>query len=116
MTETEHRLVKLAEECNEVAQRCTKAIRFGLLEVQEGQQYHNKARIRVEMAALIMIKLGVNEVTITPEDIHKIADGNKNIVLDARRSVHGDNMVLRIVDSKTAQEMARQEGGRPQDC
>lgn len=52
MTQTEHRLVKLAEECVEVAQRCTKAIRFGLSEVQKDQPLNNNQRIRLEMAGL----------------------------------------------------------------
>lgn len=53
MTRNEHLLVILAEECNEVAQRCTKALRFGLTEVQPGQEHTNAQRIRYELADLI---------------------------------------------------------------
>ena len=53
MTQTEHRLVKLAEECNEVGQRCTKAIRFGIDEIQADHHADNKQRIRLEMAGLV---------------------------------------------------------------
>lgn len=52
MTETQHNLTKLAEECVEVAQRCTKAIRFGMDEVQPEQSLTNADRIRQEMAGL----------------------------------------------------------------
>lgn len=46
-------LTILAEECNEVAQRCTKAIRFGLAEVQPMQGYSNAQRILHEYADLV---------------------------------------------------------------
>ncbi len=53
MTQTEHRLTKLTEECAEVAQRCTKAIRFGVDEIQKDHNQDNKQRIRLEMAGLV---------------------------------------------------------------
>lgn len=40
------------EECNEVAQRASKALRFGLSEVQPGQPLANAERIRQEFADL----------------------------------------------------------------
>lgn len=49
MTETEHLLACLAEECVEVAQRATKAMRFGLKEVQPGQELDNAQRIAEEL-------------------------------------------------------------------
>lgn len=45
MNRTEHLLTILAEECTEVAQRCTKALRFTLDEVQPGQELSNAQRI-----------------------------------------------------------------------
>lgn len=48
MTRVELLLTILAEECNEVAQRASKAIRFGLDEVQEGQELNNAERIIYE--------------------------------------------------------------------
>jgi len=55
----EHLLTILAEECNEVAVRCSKAKRFGLSEVQPGQDLTNAQRIMVEVndiyAALLML-------------------------------------------------------------
>lgn len=52
MKKTEHLLIILAEECAEVAQRCSKALRFGLDEVQPGQEKTNGQRIADEMADL----------------------------------------------------------------
>ncbi len=48
MTRTEYLLTCLAEECIETAQRATKAIRFGINEVQAGQQFDNAERICLE--------------------------------------------------------------------
>lgn len=47
--EIDHLLSTLAEECAEVIQRITKAQRWGLHEVQPGQELNNLARIRYEM-------------------------------------------------------------------
>lgn len=48
-------LTILAEECAEVAQRVSKAIRFGLKEVQEGQSLTNEQRIIYEMNDLFAV-------------------------------------------------------------
>jgi len=48
MTYTEHLLTILAEECAEVAQRASKALRFGLEEIQPGQTLTNAQRIMEE--------------------------------------------------------------------
>lgn len=53
MTRTEHLLSIVAEECAEVAQRCSKALRFGLQEVQPGQSLSNAERIAYEYADLV---------------------------------------------------------------
>jgi NTP pyrophosphatase (non-canonical NTP hydrolase) len=53
VTRTEHLLTILAEECAEVAQRVSKALRFGLAEVQPGQEYTNAERIEFELTDLI---------------------------------------------------------------
>lgn len=52
MTRTEHLLTILAEECAEVAQRASKALRFGLSEVQPGQTYTNTERLFAELVDL----------------------------------------------------------------
>lgn len=58
MTEQEHLLSILAEEAVEVAQRATKALRFGLAEIEPGQTLDNAERIRKELADF----LGVYEM------------------------------------------------------
>lgn len=68
-----------------------------------------------KIAALIMVKLGLTELKITPDDINKIAAGNVNIVLDARGESETGILTIRIVDDKAADELARKEGGRACD-
>lgn len=62
MTRQEHLLTLLVEECCETAQRATKALRFGLEEIQEGQNLTNAERIREEfnhiVAAFEMLDIG----------------------------------------------------------
>ena len=53
MNRQEHLLWILAEECGEVAQRASKAARFGMLEVQEGQKLNNAERILEEHADML---------------------------------------------------------------
>jgi hypothetical protein len=53
MNRTEHLLTILAEECCEVAQRATKALRFGLDEVQPDQTESNAERMLAEYCDLI---------------------------------------------------------------
>lgn len=55
MTREEHLLAILAEESVEVAQRCTKALRFGLHEIQTGQTLTNAQRLMGEYADLLAI-------------------------------------------------------------
>jgi hypothetical protein len=55
MTRTEHLLTILAEECAEVAQRVSKALRFGLAEVQPGQPHTNAERINAEVSDLMAV-------------------------------------------------------------
>lgn len=49
MNRLEHLLWVLAEECAEVAQRASKAARFGMDEVQPGQELTNEERLWQEM-------------------------------------------------------------------
>lgn len=53
MNITEHLLVIAMEETAEVQQRISKAIRFGLSEVQEGQSLNNAQRIMYELTDLL---------------------------------------------------------------
>lgn len=55
MTRTEHLLCMLAEECAEVAHRASKALRFGLAEVQPGQGLTNAQRLLAEVNDLVAV-------------------------------------------------------------
>ena len=70
MNRLEHLLTIGAEECAEVAQRISKALRFGLEEVQPGQLLDNAERIREEFtdlcATLQMIEEEAEVVLLPP--------------------------------------------------
>ncbi len=53
MNTTEHLLTTLTEECVEVAHRACKALRFGLAEIQPGQDENNAQRIERELSDLV---------------------------------------------------------------
>lgn len=59
MTRQEHLLVITMEECDETSQRASKALRFGLEEVQKGQDLNNAMRLIQEFndlyAMMIML-------------------------------------------------------------
>lgn len=65
MNREEHLLSCLAEECAEVAHRVSKALRFGLSEVQPGQASDNARRIAAELGDLVAVgNILVNEGSI----------------------------------------------------
>lgn len=68
MNRTEYLLVKLAEECSEVAQRATKALTFGLDEVQEGQKLTNSERILLEFNDLLAVIDMLKDEAVFDED------------------------------------------------
>lgn len=76
-------LVKLAEECAEVAQRAIKQIQFGKLEVQTGQQLTNAERLKQELidlrniVRLLQFYKEVPEITEVEEINALIAKRNK---------------------------------------
>lgn len=55
MTREQHLLIRAMEECAEVQQRLSKALVFGLGEVQFGQDRTNHDRILMEFADLIAV-------------------------------------------------------------
>lgn len=57
MNKQEYLLACLAEECDEVGQRCMKALRFSLGEVQDGQQLNNAERVVEELHDLVAVAL-----------------------------------------------------------
>ena len=70
MNQIEYLLTCLAEECTEVAQRATKAQRFGVNEVQPDQDLNNAERIMVETQEFraILRMLEAHGVLDTRED------------------------------------------------
>lgn len=72
MDRIDHLFVILAEECSEVTQRVTKALRFGWDEVQPGQPFTNRQRVQDELIDLLaMVNLlegepgGLDALTIS---------------------------------------------------
>ncbi len=53
MNTQEHLLTIVMEECAELAQRCSKALRFGMNEKQPEQRYTNAERIKEEYTDLV---------------------------------------------------------------
>lgn len=70
MNREQHDLNCLAEECAEVAQRASKAIRFGLDEIQPGQLYTNKARLEAELGDLMGV---IDALGLKPSEAHRKA-------------------------------------------
>lgn len=68
MNRPEHLLVCLAEECTEVGQRVSKALRFGLSEIQSGQPLTNAERIAEEMRDLFAVATILQSEGVLPAD------------------------------------------------
>jgi hypothetical protein len=81
MTRNEHLLIVLMEECAEVQQRVSKALRFGLDEIQPGESYTNRYRIAIEIADL----LATMEMIGTDGWID--ASTQQNLILDKKSKV-----------------------------
>ncbi len=73
-------LLKLAEECNEIGQRVSKAIRFGLDEIQPGQSLTNRDRLVDELTDFIAATEYLIDEGIIPKDVPNLDD-----ILDQRR-------------------------------
>lgn len=70
MNKQEHLLTILGEECNEIAQRVTKALRFGITETEPGQDLNNAERIIYEFNDLIAVMEILCEKNILPFEIY----------------------------------------------
>jgi len=55
MNRKEHLLARVAEECNETAQRALKALAFGINEIQPGQTLNNAERLIYEFNDLVAV-------------------------------------------------------------
>jgi hypothetical protein len=104
----QHRLLKLMEECAEVAHRASKQILFGKQEIQHGQELTNAERLRGEVLDLLLCirfcereghwqpitndEVAAHEYRIGPK-IHRaieIAVTTCNLDNDAHRGIAGD--------------------------
>lgn len=66
MNRKEHLLTIVAEECAEVAHRASKAQRFGLEEVQDGQELTNAERIVEEFSQLYGVMCMLKKEGLVP--------------------------------------------------
>lgn len=71
MNKTEYLLVKLAEECVKTAQRATKALTFGLDEIQEGQELTNAERIVYEFNDIVTIIIELKRLGVIGKYINE---------------------------------------------
>lgn len=94
MDKAQYLLMKLAEECAEVAQRAIKQMQFGKYEIQEGQPFTNGERLKQEITDLgVVLELLVEQNEIPDYNIGmeewdklketKIAKMNKYLQLSA---------------------------------
>lgn len=70
LTKEQYLLNCLSEECAEVTQRVTKSLRFGLDEIQEGQDLTNAQRLAYEYNDI----LGVMEMLLECTTIDNVGD------------------------------------------
>lgn len=67
MTDNEHLLVFLSEECLEVAHIVSKALRFGLQDIEPGQPFTNAQRIKQESTDIVAVMELVEEAGLLPD-------------------------------------------------
>lgn len=74
LTRTQHLLCLLAEECAEVSHRVSKALRFGLAEIQPGQALTNAQQIAHEIQDVLAVieMLEAEDALQRPADTHAI--------------------------------------------
>lgn len=82
MNRTEHLLCCLAEEANEVAHRVSKALRFGLEEIQDGQSLTNAERVVHEFADMLAIVELLEEIGVLGRstDTHAIERKKSKVI------------------------------------
>lgn len=80
-------LTQLSEECHETGQRATKAMRFGMDEIQEGHEESNRERLLMEFNDLVGVMEELFGVPVTALlDPAHIAEKKKKIEKYARYS------------------------------
>lgn len=63
-----------------------------------------------KMCAALMLKLGLDSVEITLEDVQRLGDGKNCIVFHS----HEDCIELKVVSMEEGERLARMNGGLPQ--
>jgi hypothetical protein len=89
-------LTLIQEECAELSQRASKALRFGLYEVQPGQELDNWERLRGEFVdlftSLYMLDWVIVDVDVKDDDVQTKANKIKKYMqLSVDRGILGDN-------------------------
>lgn len=72
MNRDEYLLTCLAEECAEIQQRVSKALRFGLNEVQPGQGKTNKERLHDEVLDFLGVLDMLEQTALFPPPNHDV--------------------------------------------
>lgn len=80
MNRREHLLTIASEECAEIAQRLSKAIRFGVDEIEPGQNLDNTQRINQELSDLFGVIEMLFEDGLPLFVDHDLADAKKRKV------------------------------------
>jgi hypothetical protein len=123
MTRTEHLLEILHEECDETGQRCSKALRFGLSEVQPEQRFTNAFRILQEfydaVAVVEMLQAEYVLPVLDAAHIEELKAAKKakvekffeisieqGTLTDAARTAHLEGVLTRIVNRYEGEQEA----------
>ena len=80
MNKQEHILSIVGEECAEISQRCSKAMRFGMKEIQKDQPLTNSERIVEEFNDLIAVMEMLYDKPIIEIIIPELIDAKKSKV------------------------------------
>lgn len=75
-------LIILMEECDELSQRASKALRFGLTEVQEGQDLTNAQRIIYEFNDVVGVMELLHGENHIPYHVDAVASGLKKVKIE----------------------------------
>lgn len=88
MNMKQYLLTCLSEECAEVIQRVSKALRFGLYEIQPGQELDNEQRIELELTDLVAVidLLEQFGVILMPYNKRRIAEKKTKVMQFAEYS------------------------------
>jgi hypothetical protein len=111
MTEDECRFLILMEEAAEIQQRVSNLLRFGINEIEPGQEQSNVTRLRAEICDLkAMIWLLEENGNLEP-----ISDNDENLAIIAKRKKVEKYMKYSIECGRVASNRAGLETG-PERC